>query len=216
MVPLRTAKKMTGLCGDTLRKYADNGSIRSIRTPANKRLFDIDSWLRHSSSAPTVVCYCRVSSYKQQDDLARQVERFRENFPQAEIIKDIGSGLNFKRKGLKAILERVLQGDKLTVVVANRDRLARFGVDLIKFLIEKNSGTLLVLDKTVDSAEEELTTDLLAILHHFSCRMHGMRSHRYKKDSPVSHCIAEDSLQEMVRGFSLRVQQIAGSDQQPT
>jgi predicted site-specific integrase-resolvase len=127
----------------------------------------------------SLVCYCRVSSPKQKDDLARQVVFMREQYPQAEIVQDIGSALNFKRKGLRSLLERLLQGDKLTLVVAHKDRLARFGFELMDFLVRTNGGELLVLDRVVDSPNEELTKDLLQILHVFSCRMHGLR--RYSK-----------------------------------
>ena len=61
-------------------------------------------------------------------------------FPEAEIVKDIGSGISFRRKGLRTILERAINGDKLRVVSAHRDRLARFGFDLIKWIIEKSGG----------------------------------------------------------------------------
>ena len=120
MVPLRKAIALTGLAGNTLRKYADDGTIPSIRTPSGQRLFDVAAWLGDARRAATV-CYCRVSSAKQRDDLDRQVERMREKFPDAEIIKDVGSGLNFKRKGLHALLERLMRGDKLKVVVASED-----------------------------------------------------------------------------------------------
>lgn len=197
---------ITGLSNNTLRKYADDGTIPSIRTPSGQRLFDIDGWL-HANRKAAIVCYCRVSSSKQRDDLERQVQRLHEAFPTAEIIRDIGSGLNFKRKGLKTLLERLLRGDKLQVVVAHRDRLARFGFDLIRFLVEKNGGELLVLDATLGSAEAELTADLLAILHHFSCRMHGMRSHRSAESSPVSDSGTENDLQTVVRNLKIRLQQ---------
>ena len=98
----------------------------------------------------------------------------RSKFPTAEIIKDYGSGINFKRKGLQAILERVMRGDKHRIIVAHRDRLARFGGEIIQFLVEQNGGEVVVLDQTVHSPEEELTADLLAILHLFSRRMHGL------------------------------------------
>jgi predicted site-specific integrase-resolvase len=100
-------------------------------------------------------------------------------FPDAEIVQDVGSGLNFKRKGIETILERILLGHKLTIIISHRDRLCRFGFDVFKFLIEKNGGKILVLDKLESSPEQELTTDLLSILHIFSCRMHGLR--RYTK-----------------------------------
>ena len=104
----------------------------------------------------------------------------RERYPDAEIIRDVGSGLNFKRKGLLAILERLHQGDKLRVVVAYRDRLARFGTELIETLLERNGGELVVLNQRDLSPEEELTTDLLAILTVFGARVNGLR--RYRKE----------------------------------
>jgi predicted site-specific integrase-resolvase len=186
-VPLRTAVKQLGLHPNTLRKYADDQRIPSIRTPFGQRLFDVQSYLRLGSE-PVVVCYCRVSSSKQKDDLARQVQKLRESHPQAEIIQDIGSGLNFKRKGLRTLLERILRGDKLQIVVSHRDRLARFGFELIRFLAHANGGDIVVLGQAVDpEPEADLTADLLSILHHFSCRMHGRRSapnrHARKKGS---------------------------------
>ena len=78
----------------------------------------------------------------------------RERYPDAEIIRDVGSGLNFRRKGLLAILERLHQGDKLRVVVAYRDRLARFGTELIETLLERNGGELVVLNQRDLSPEE--------------------------------------------------------------
>jgi putative resolvase len=210
MVPLRKAIALTGLTGNTLRKYADDGTIPSIRTPSGQRLFDVASWLG-TSKRVAVICYCRVSSAKQRDDLERQVDNLRTRFPGAEIIKDVGSGLNFKRKGLQTLLERLLRGDKLKVVVAHRDRLVRFGFDAIRFLVEKNGGEILVLDPYMGSAESELTADLLAILHHFSCRMHGMRSHGGAKNQAVSDCGAKENISELVGGFALRLQQNSGN-----
>lgn len=206
MVTLKQAKKITGLCGNTLRKYADNGTIKSIRTPASQRLFDIESFLKERNPISTI-CYCRVSSQKQKDDLERQVSRMQEQFPQAEIIKDIGSGLNFKRKGLKTILERLMQGDKFKIVVSHKDRLVRFGFDILQFLVEKNGGEILVLNQVLgESPETELTEDLLAILHHFSCRMHGMRSNIHKKNKVLSLERAEETIQELVGNISEDIQ----------
>jgi predicted site-specific integrase-resolvase len=81
-------------------------------------------------------------------------------YPKAEIIKDIGSGLNFKRKGLRSLLDRLSKGDKLTLVIACRDRLARFGFELIQYLVEQNGGNIVVLDQTVYCPNSELTQDL--------------------------------------------------------
>ena len=144
---MRMACLALGMCPNTVRKYADAGLIKCIRNAAGQRLLDVDSFSREASE-PSTICYCRVSSAKQRDDLARQVVYMREQFPKAEIIKDIASGLNFKRKGLISLLDRVARGDKLTVVVAHKNRLARFGVEFIEHFIQKNGGGLMVLDKT--------------------------------------------------------------------
>jgi len=184
-IPLRKAVEFLGLHPNTLRKYADEGKIKSIKNEAGQRLYDVDSYQRESAS-PAIVCYCRVSSNKQRDDLQRQVEFMQGNYPNAEIVKDIGSGLNFKRKGLQSLLVRLMRGDKLQIVVACRDRLCRFGFEIFEFMVQQNGGSIVVLSNPVHSPESELTTDLLAILHVFSCRMHGLRSYRQKiKEDPT-------------------------------
>jgi predicted site-specific integrase-resolvase len=164
-----------------------------VKNAAGQRLYDVQSYI-HGAVPTALICYCRVSSAKQRDDLERQIAFMRERYPTADIVKDIGSGLNFKRKGLRALLLRLLAGDKLTLVVAHRDRLARFGFDLIEYLVEQNGGELVVLDQTVHSPTTELTQDLLTILTVFSCRMHGLRKYRteIQKDSLLSDASATD------------------------
>ncbi|MBD2554068.1 IS607 family transposase [Limnothrix sp. FACHB-708] len=176
-IPLRKAVEFLGLHPNTLRKYADEGKIETIRNEAGQRLYNVESYGRKATRS-TVVCYCRVSSAKQRDDLARQVQFMRDRYPEAEIIQDIGSGLNFKRKGLQSLLVRLMRGDQLQIVVACRDRLCRFGFELFEFMVQQNGGELVVLDQSVHCPESELTADLLAILHLFSRRMPGLRSYR--------------------------------------
>lgn len=174
-----------GVCSNTLRKMADDGRIETIRVSGQRR-YNIEAFLGLQQQQSTI-CYCRVSSHKQRDDLDRQIAFMRTAYPQAEIVKDIGSGLNFKRKGLKAILERAMHGDRLNVVVAHRDRLARFGCELIRFIIESNGGQLLVLSEDSLSPEAELTKDLLNIIHVFSCRMHGLRNYKKQVGEALSN-----------------------------
>lgn len=189
-VPLRKAVNRLGLHPNTLRKYADEGKIQIIKNEAGQRLYNVEAYIRGAANA-SLVCYCRVSSSKQKDDLQRQVAYLQSFYPEAEIIKDIGSGLNFKRKGLRTILDRLLRGDKLKIIVACRDRLCRFGFELIQYMVEQNGGEVLVLDQAVHCPQTELTTDLLSIIHVFSCRMHGLRKYSKKikedKDIPQSH-----------------------------
>ncbi|WP_242027388.1 IS607 family transposase [Sphaerospermopsis sp. FACHB-1094] len=156
-IPLRKAVEFLGLHPNTLRRYADEGKIKSIKNPAGQRLYDVESYIRGDSTRTPTICYCRVSSSKQRDDLDRQIAYMQSLYPDAEIIKDIGSGLNFKRKGLRSLLDRLLQGDKFILVVACRDRLARFGFELVQYMVEQNGGQIVVLDKTVHSPQSELT-----------------------------------------------------------
>ena len=175
----RIAAKILGVHPNTLRRWADEGKINYIKTASGQRKYDVQGYLGNNRCTETI-CYCRVSSPKQKDDLQRQVAFMQEKFPGAEIIKDVGSGISFKRKGLRSILERAMQGDRLKVISAHRDRLCRFGFDLVKWIIEKDGGELVVLHQNDLSPEQELTQDLLSILHVFSCRMHGLRSYKNK------------------------------------
>ena len=182
-LPSRKAVARLGLHPQTLRRYAAEGKIPYYRNAGGQRLYDVDAYLR-GATRPIIVCYCRVSSAKQRGDLNRQVAQMRERYPDAEIVTDVGGGLNWQRRGLLTILERLHRGDKLELVVAHRDRLARFGFELIEWLVQQNGGSIVVLNQSDASPESELTEDLLAILDTFSCRMHGLR--RY------STAIAED------------------------
>ena len=186
-VPSRKAAALLGLHPNTLRSYANKGQIPYYRNSAGQRLYDVDAYLK-GNQEPETVCYCRVSSHKQKDDLQRQVDFMGELYPDATVVSDIGGGLNFNRRGLASLLERLHRGDKLQIVVAHRDRLARFGFELIQWMAEQNGGQVLVLDRKDHSPEQELTQDILAILHTFSCRLHGLRRYKdqIKKDTALS------------------------------
>lgn len=200
-VPLKKAVKMTGLHPNTLRKYADRGDIPSYRIPNGDRRFDVSSFGQTSS----VVCYARVSTTKQKNDLDTQAKLLAEKYPEAEVFRDIGSGLNFKRKGLKTILERAIQGDRVTVVVTYKDRLARFGFDLIEWIVERNGGQIVVLNQVDTSPMQELVHDLTAIITVFSSRLHGLRSHKNKKDLIASYIGAEADSKEVDGDVSVGV-----------
>ena len=190
----RETSEILGISIDRLRRLAENGTISTIRTPGGQRRYDVQGYLdAQTETTLTTIGYCRVRGKSQSDALASQVAYLQKHYPEAEIIRDFGSGINFKRKGLRTLLERVLRGDKLRIVVAHRDRLARFGGEVIQFLVEQNGGEVVVLDETLYSPEEELTADLLAILHVFSCRMSGLRRYRdqIKEDRNLSNNTTE-------------------------
>ena len=96
------------------------GRIPYYRNAGRQRLYGVDTFLRGKTDSQ-VVCYCRVSSAKQRGDLRQQVAHMREPFPDAQVVTDLAGGLNWKRKGLLSILERLHRGDKLQIVVAHRD-----------------------------------------------------------------------------------------------
>lgn len=177
-ISLKKAVEITGLHPNTLRKYADDGTIKHYRKPNGDRMFDVESFI--GSSKDATICYARVSTNKQKNDLDNQTKWLSEQYPKAEIIKDVGSGLNFKRKGLRTILERSMSGERITLVISYRDRLVRFGFELIEWIIERNGGKIMVLNKLETSPIDELTKDIMAIITVFSARLHGLRLYKNK------------------------------------
>jgi predicted site-specific integrase-resolvase len=180
----------------TLRKWIDEDKIPHRKTPGGHRLIDIDAYIEGKTKLITPetegrksVFYCRVSSSKQRDDLERQVSLAQEKYPNHEIIKDIGSGISWKRKGILSVLEGVMRGEIKEVVVFHRDRLCRFGYDLIEFIFKSNNASLVVHDDLSEehkSTEQELAEDLMAIVTVFSCRQMGKRRYR-TKDSTIEN-----------------------------
>ncbi|CAN0517844.1 unnamed protein product, partial [Ectocarpus sp. 8 AP-2014] len=132
------------------------------------------------------IAYCRVSSSKQKDDLGRQVQSFQETHPEHEIVKDIGSGINFKRKGLLRVVDAILQGHVEEIVIAHRDRLCRFAFDFLEWICKRGNTRIVVQDKVIRSSEQELTEDLVAIIHVFSCKLHGSRRYKNKGTQDTS------------------------------
>ena len=175
-----------GIHANTLRKWADEGKIAHIRSPSGQRLYDVSS-VGKKIGTRTKICYARVSSASQKEDLERQVLFLKQKYPDYEVVTDVGSGLNFKRKGFRRVLESVLSNSVSEIVVAHRDRLCRFGFELVQWICDKSDTKLVVLEQTSLSPTEELTKDLLSIIHVFSCRLYGLRkySSSIKKDKDL-------------------------------
>jgi predicted site-specific integrase-resolvase len=187
----RVAKQFLNVNDVTLRRWADSGVIHSIRTPTGMRLYNVDDYIKkretgsqsESKDELLNVCYCRVSSSGQKDDLQRQIAYMQERFPTHRIIQDIGSGINFKRKGLQTLLELAMSGKLKQVVVSYRDRLCRFAFELLEWIFSSHNVQLVVLNSKMDSSEHsELTEDLLAIINVFNCRINGKRKYSKKSD----------------------------------
>jgi predicted site-specific integrase-resolvase len=141
----------------TLSRWCERGLIQFKETPGGQRRYGIGDFKPKKQR----ICYCRVSSSKQHGDLERQKAQMRETYPDHDIIDDVGSGINFKRPGLLRILDAAAKGDVEEVVVAHRDRLARFGVELVEWILRTNDVKLVVLQRDLDppSPECELADD---------------------------------------------------------
>lgn len=132
-----------------------------------------------------VIGYCRVSSHKQKDDLERQIENVKTYMIakgyQFEIIFDVGSGINYNNKGLNQLIDMITNSEVDRVVVLYKDRLVRFGFELIENLCQKFGTAIEIIDSTEKTEEQELVEDLIQIITVFSCRLQGKRANKAKK-----------------------------------
>jgi len=176
----KEAAKILGVHVSSLRRWENEGKLKAIRTPGGQRRFILGEIEKVAGMPRTIrtVCYGRVSTHSQQDDLQRQLEHLRQRYPVSEIVSETGSGLNFKRKKFLAILERIIDGDIQRLVVAHPDRLVRFGFELVKWLCTKFECELVVLNDRKLSPEQELVQDMLSIIHCFSSRLYGLRKYK--------------------------------------
>lgn len=178
----KNACELYGITGNTIRRWADSNKITYKRTPCNQRVYfissTIDQYTISKSETKQNVIYCRVSSSKQKDDLERQCLFLSSRYPNHKIIKDIGSGLNYKRKGLLKLLEMSNKQQLGEVIISSKDRLCRFGFELIEWQLLQNHSKIVVLDKTNKTSEQEFTEDILAILQVFACRWNGKRKYK--------------------------------------
>lgn len=185
-VPHKAAKEFLGISDTTLRRWAKQGRINFFLTPAGHRRYDLSPFL-HSTEKKNgaKICYCRVSTKKQSHDLDNQVAFCKKQFPNHEVVADIGSSLNWKRKGLTSLLDRAFNGELSEIVVTYRDRLTRFGFPLIEKVFEKCGVKLMVLNETVHSGPEELAEDILQIITVFSARYYGSRKYHTNSEDPA-------------------------------
>jgi len=127
--------------------------------------------------------YVRVSSKGQINDLDRQKKLIKDKYPEHIMIEDVGSGVNMNRRGLRKIIKLAIAGKVKELVVAYKDRLTRFGYDLIEDLIKDYSDGKIIIIKQKDDLEpeEELVKDVLQIMNVFVAKMNGLRKYKNKK-----------------------------------
>jgi predicted site-specific integrase-resolvase len=195
-----------GISASSLRRHADNGTIKHARFKGGgKRLYEINSVLsflrldQQEVKEKKAYIYCRVSSTKQKGDLDRQCADLKQLYPHHIVVKDIASGLNYKRRGLKALLDKCLRGVVSEVVVMHKDRLARYGVEIFEFLFEKTGVKFVVHRKSAPSDEDELAQDLLAITTVFCARHHGRRAAENRRKRRRQQDRVEDSIEAFLQ-----------------
>jgi predicted site-specific integrase-resolvase len=115
----------------------------------------------------------------------RQEAFLRDKYPYHQVIKDVGSGLNYKRKGLLKLLRMSNKNEVGEIVVFSKDRLCRFGFELLQFQFSENDTKLVVYEQIDKSPEAEFTEDILAILQVFACRWNGKRKYKINKNTEI-------------------------------
>ncbi len=169
---------------DTIRRWEKEGKLKSVRTDGGHRRYRLADFVEQKTGK--TIAYARVSSHDQKSDLDRQ-DAVLSGYCQSqdwhyEVIRDLGSGMNYRKKGLTKLIVALLDGDVARLVITHKDRLLRFGSELIFAICEYHEVEVVILNKKEDATfEEDLATDVLEIITVFSARLYGCRSNKNKK-----------------------------------
>ena len=188
-VSISEAALILGVSASTLRRWEREGLFHAdLRTPGGHRRYSATGIRQcfiedgNPQEAGLVVAYARVSSHDQKSDLERQITRLEDychrQFDAHLLISDLGSGLNYKKRGLNKLLRLLLSGKLREIVLTHKDRLQRFGSELIFRICEYTGTKVRVIDEQTPLTDKErLAHDVLEIMTVFSARLYGKRSH---------------------------------------
>ncbi len=190
-VGIGEAAEALGVSIDTLRRWERTGKLVGERTPGGHRRYDLaklrpELFRAEEEASRRTLAYARVSSRDQREDLERQKQVLEVYCARQgwtfEVVSDLGSGMNYHKKGLKKLLDAIVEGSVGRLVVTHRDRLLRFGAELVFAICEAKGVEVVILNKGEDTSfEEDLAQDVLEIVTVFSARLYGSRSHRNRK-----------------------------------
>jgi putative resolvase len=187
LIKIGEAARLLGTSVDNMRKWEATGELMPARkSNGGTRYYNVAELLGTGGRELSTICYARVSSHDQKDDLTRQ-QIMLESYCaskgwKSETIKDLGSGMNYKKKGLCQLMEAILRKNMKRLVITHKDRLLRFGSELVFSLCEMQEIEIIIIHKGEQpSFEEELAKDVLEIITVFSARLYGSRSHKNKK-----------------------------------
>lgn len=176
----KEAIEKLGVHYQTLRNWRINGKIK-YKKVGSHYFYNLSTLIEEEKKEGHKICYCRVSTHSQKKELENQINYMKNKYPDYEILTDIGSGINFKRKNLLKILDYGIKGELDELVLTYKDRLCRISYELIETILDKYSNTkITILDTEKKSPEKEVTDDLIQIITVFSSRLYGMRSYEIK------------------------------------
>ena len=182
--------KMIGRTVNTLQRWDREGILKARRTPTNRRYYTEEDYYNimgiqqenAENQVNDVIIYARVSNQNQKDDLKNQVE-FLKTYANAKgyivssIITDIGSGLDYNRKGFNSIL---YSEKKQKILISYKDRFVRFGYSWFDNFLKSKGSEIIVVNNQTLSPKQELVEDLISIIQIFSCRIYGLRKYKQK------------------------------------
>ena len=190
-VTAKEAKNILKINATTLKSWKDKGILSYKKLSDKKILYDIDSVLNNSdiNDNRLNVIYARVSNTRQHNDLLNQIELVKSycitnGIKISKVYQDIASGMNENRKDFNILINDVISGKIKNIYISFKDRLTRFGFDYFKNLFQKYNVNIIILDELEESNktfQDELTEDLISIIHHFSMKLYSNRRKKLKE-----------------------------------
>jgi putative resolvase len=192
LVSISEAAQALGVTPLTLRRWDESGKLKpDLVTEGGRRRYDLSRLLpelhrREDASARKTVAYARVSSHDQKPDLERQAQLLQAYCAAQgwthEVVTDLGSGMNYRKKGLRRLLDDIIADRVGRIVITHKDRLLRFGAELVFAICEAKGVEVVILNQGEDTSfEEDLARDVLEIITVFSARLYGARSRKSAK-----------------------------------
>ena len=184
--------KLIGKNSQTLREWDKKDILKPHHVAPTGYRYYSQEQLNHflgikgiETKTKKVIGYCRVSSHKQKDDLERQIENVKTYMIAKgysfDVITDIGSGINYNKKGLNQLIDMITNSEVEKIVILYKDRLLRFGSDLVISIAKEFGTEVIILNKEEKTFEIELAEDVLEIITVFSAKLYGKRSHKNKE-----------------------------------
>lgn len=197
--------KSIGKTSQTLREWDKKDILKPHHVAPTGYRYYSQEQLNHflgikgmGAKTKKVIGYCRVSSHKQKDDLERQIDNVKTYMIAKgysfDIITDIGSGINYNKKGLNQLIDMITNSEIEKIVILYKDRLLRLGFEIIENLCNKYGTAIEIIDNTEKTEEQELVEDLIQIVTVFSCRLQGKRANKAKK--MIKELLEDDTSKE--------------------